>query len=487
MNSQIVSWINKKFGYNISSDYYAHIDKWLDWWRGYCKPFHHYIHNNGKQLQERDLYTLKMGKKICEDWASILLNSKTKIVISDKKTNDFIQGSKETSGVLGGNAFWVQANRLIERAFATGTGAITIHIDNVNVFDDTVQPSEAAQIRLNYISADYIIPLTCSNGRITEAAFASEQIDEGKRYLIIEMHKHDWQKNYIINNYRFDITDGSFNEAELPHGLAKTVSTGTNIPWFAIYEPNIENPIENNNGLGVSIIHSTMDALKAVDIIFNNFCSDYYLGSKKVFMNKDLIDLDDDGNDVVPDDVNQQLFTWIPKGITDVEGHTQFIYEFNPVLRTEENTKGVQAALDYLSFKAGLGNKHYQFNSGSIVTATQYTGDKQDLIQNAHKHYIVVEEFLLQLIKSIIHIGRNIIGADLNENADIEIVFDKSVIIDEAAERLQDAQDVRDGFMSKWEYRMKWYGESEGEAKAIISEIAGMQSEDEMMGFGDGG
>ena len=55
--------------------------------------------------------------------------------------------------------------------------------------------------------------------------------------------------------------------------------------------------------------------------------------------------------------------------------------------------------LDYLSFKCGLGTKHYQFNAGSIVTATQYTGDKQELIQNAAKHYIPVEAALKAVVK----------------------------------------------------------------------------------------
>lgn len=80
--------------------------------------------------------------------------------------------------------------------------------------------------------------------------------------------------------------------------------------------------------------------------------------------------------------------------------------------------------------------KHYQFNGGTVVTATQYTGDKQDLIQNADKHYAEVERFLLSLVRSVIHIGKNLMGADVADNAEIEIDFDRSVIIDDTAERL---------------------------------------------------
>lgn len=31
-------------------------------------------------------------------------------------------------------------------------------------------------------------------------------------------------------------------------------------------------------------------------------------------------------------------------------------------------------------------------------------------------------------------------------------------------------QEVRDGLMQKWEYRVKWYGETEQEAKKVLSE-----------------
>jgi len=485
INTQLISWINSNFEFNISNKYYDCINEWLDWWRGYHKPFHRFYHYNGKKLLERDLYSLKMGKKVCEDWASILLNSKTKIVIDDEKTDDFVQGGfKETGGVLSSNSFWVQANRLVERAFATGTGAVVIHTNGMKVFGDKITISPNARIKLNYISAEMIIPLSVDNGKITEVAFSSEQIIRGKKYIVLELHTIE-NGSYVIRNYRFENENGYLKPAELQKGIVKKINTGNNIPWFAIVEPNIENDIEYSNGLGISVLHGALDSLKAVDLCFNNFCSDFYLGAKKIFMKKDLCETDADGTTIAPDDVNQHLFTFVEMPLTD-DGKSMLLQEFNPELRTEENTKGIQSALDYLSFKAGLGNKHYQFNSGSIVTATQYTGDKQDLIQNAHKHYIVVEDFLLSLIRSIIHIGKNVIGADVDEDTKIEIVFDKSVIIDENAERMQDAQDMRDGVMPKWEYRMKWYGDTEDEARAIISGIEDGESDDKLMGFEGG-
>ncbi len=44
--------------------------------------------------------------------------------------------------------------------------------------------------------------------------------------------------------------------------------------------------------------------------------------------------------------------------------------------------------------------------------------------------------------------------------------------------------DVTAGLMQKWEYRVKWYGESEEEAKARLAD--GEPTDDELMGFEDG-
>lgn len=482
MNNQVILWLKKEYGYDISSDYYSLIDIWLDWWRGYHKPYHRISFNNGKKTFQRDLYTLKMGKKICEDWASMLLNSKTHIKISDENTSVWLQGKRETEGILGANSFWTKGNRLIERAFATGTGAVTIHVSGIKLSDNSVSVSPEAEIQLRYLSAEYIIPLSVDNDSITEAAFCSETVEGGRKYLTVEVHRLNQKRHYVIETHRFLIDNGMFKPEELPPSVIKRLETKSGVPWFSIFMPNIENNVEYANGLGLSVLHNAIDSLKAVDLCFNNLCSDFYLGQKKVFMEKSLIDFDEDGNEVAPDDVHQQMFTYVSFPVSDES--KRFIMEFNPQLRVEENVKGIQAQLDYLSFKCGLGNKHYQFNSGTVVTATQYTGDKQDLIQNADKHYTAVERFLVSLMRSIIYIGGRLTGANVKDNADIEICFDRSVIIDEAAERLQDSQDVRDGLMAKWEYRMKYYGETEEDARAVIDEISGSQDDDVLMGFG---
>jgi len=190
-----------------------------------------------------------------------------------------------------------------------------------------------------------------------------------------------------------------------------------------------------------------------------------------VFYSNNLIRFDDMGNAITPDDVAQQLFLQIGDG-NGLNDNCKPIVEYNPTIRVAENKDGVQAMLDYLSFKVGFGVKHYQFNSGTIVTATQYTGDKQELVQNAAKHYIGIKSALTSIVRAILWAGQTIIGETVNPDATIDIKFDDGYIIDKESERERDRQDVRDGLMQKWEYRVKWYGETEEEAKAAIAQSA---------------
>lgn len=486
MNSEIINWLNNNFGYHISNDYYKFIDDWKDWWKGFHEPFHRITFENGEKRRTRDMYTMKMGKKVCEDWASILINDKTFVKLDDEYSETFLVGDTDNGGVFGSNNFWDQANDLMEKMMYSGTAAIVIRLKNAAVSPDgRIVPSSEAWIDLNYLEANRIIVLSSDNGIITEAAFCSDICVKGINKLYLEIHRLE-NNEYVIENHIFSVDAKEvalLKEEPLPKGVQTIIRTGSDKPWFAICKPAIVNPISGNNGMGCSVFAGAIDNLKGVDLAYNNLNSDFWLGQKKVFLNKNMLaDMSGDKK-VAPDEVNQQLFYYIGETMDDGTGKSM-VQEHNPDLRVADNTAGIQAQLDYLSFKVGFGTKHYQFNSGSIVTATQYTGDKQDLIQNAHKHFIKVESFLHRLVKTILWIGHSFIDERVDENAHISVVFDQSPLVDENAERQRDKDDVSAGLMQKWEYRVKWYGETEEEAKAKLAD--GEPTDDEIMGFEDG-
>lgn len=476
----VINWLNKEYGIKLDAAYYDYIQEWKEWWEGYNSDFHKYrIYDAGGNAHGHDLYSLRMGKKVCEDWASILLNEKTLITTEHTASTEFLIGKDGVSGVLGQNRFWQRGNELVEKAFAFGTGAVILRFDGVAVKSDGgITPDAETRIKLDYLPAESIIPLSIESGCITEAAFVSEVLSKGNKFVYVETHTKE-RGGYKVTNGYFKATKDSLTPAPLPEGMLPEVHFATPYPLFSIVHPNMVNNMRNKNGLGISVYANALDTLKGVDLAYNNLCRDFYLGGKKVFLTTDMLMQTKDGGYMTPDEAMQQLFLKVGDSVSE---SGKSIHEHNPSLRVQENTDGIQAQLDYLSFKCGFGTKHYQFNAGNVVTATQYMGDRQEMMQNASKHYIIVEEFLTNICRGVLWAGQNLCGAPVDPWTAISIQFEDSYIIDTESQRQRDLQEVSAGLMQKYEYRMKWYGEDEDTAKAVLS-----SEETDPFNFGGGG
>lgn len=462
---EAVNKINK----NIPVGYYSTINEWLGWWRGYVKSFHTYTETLGTgRKKQGTLYSLKMAKKICEDWASYLLNEDTIIELKDEKASEFLYD------VLDQIDFWIEANRLVEKAFYSGTGAFVLKLDGLNVSDKgDVLKSSDTRIRMEYLPALCIVPLTIRYNQIVEVAFVSKATIRGDKYVYIEKHLLE-NDQYVIYNEFYKQERSSLTKAATPSGVAERFNTGGNIPFFSIIKPNIVNPYPANLGLGCSIFSQAIDCLKGVDLAFNNFCRDFRLGGKKVFYNRELtktVGVDKEGKPIyiAPDEMLQQLFVSVGDEYTEGK---ELVHEFNPDLRVDDNRNGVQAQIDYLSFMCGMGTRHYKFDSssGNIVTATQYTGEKQVLKQNAAKHGIIIEKALIDITRAMLWAGKEILGVALDPETDIKVNFADGYITSDEEKRAIDRQDVIDRIMQPWEYRSRWYNETPEEAKAAISD-----------------
>ena len=390
-----------------------------------------------------------MAKKICEDWAAVLLNDRTAVSVADEAGNAFVKTVFTESG------FFRQANRLIEKAFAVGTGAAILRISDCPVAEDgSLRADEHTHLSFEFVDAAHIIPLSVKNGRIIEAAFVSEGISRGKEYVYLEMHTIE-DGGYCIRNVFFDREDGVLRERE-GKSCAERIQTRSPFPFFAVISPNLANPIPGNLGMGVSVFADALDCLRGVDLAFNNFCRDIKLGGKKVFLNQSLVQRDEYGNVYTPDDVAQQLFVTI--GDTDITDHPMIV-EHNPELRASDNAEAVQSQLDYLSFRCGLGTHHYTFGGiegRTKLTATQYMGERQDMMQNAAKHQKNVEDFLYSIVRALLWCAAELYRLPVDPGTEIAVTFDDSYFTDTESQRSRDLDEVKAGVLTAEEYRKKW-------------------------------
>lgn len=445
--NEIREWLVKN-KYNTATDEtYSHILEWLEWYQNDVEKFHKYKVFNGVVTKEEERYKLGMAKKVCEDWANLLLNEKVAI-----KAGNYEKRLKE---VLDNNNFLVRANQLIEMAFALGTGAIVEYLGG-------------EEVMIDYIRADMIYPLSWDNGDITECAFGSVRVIGGKEVLYLQIHRlgkadneEDSEHYYIENKY---IDRKESKELDPPEGVIPLVPTGYDKPLFQIITPNICNNIDLDSPLGVSVFANAIDQLKGCDLVYDSYMNEFVLGRKRILVPISFakMQMEKDGVAAPAFDASDTVYYQMPG---DRDSNLK-LTEVDMSIRANEHELAVQRSLDVLALKTGLGTGRYQFDSSGVKTATEVISDKSDLYQNRQKNAIIVNAALIDMVEAIAFL-------DAEKEVEVSIDFDDSIIEDTNTTIDKNIKLVQGGLRSKLTAIMEINKCDETEAEKELERIAG--------------
>lgn len=463
-NSVVIKYL-QKLGYQPSTSYYSNIDLWYAWYQNFVKEFHEYHDHNGKV---RRIHRLGMGKRLCEDWSSILYTEKDDIVCKNKNNQAYVDK------MLKNVKFDDNLADNIETAFWSGTVGTITRIKDVKVVNKQITKTDKTHFELVNVDASQIIPLRIEDGNIIDVAFVSTTTVGTTSAYYIEIHELK-ENGYVVKNIYIDEKGNPVKNDKVPDEY----ETGADIPIFNLLSPRIVNNIDDNNGLGISIFANSTDQLETCDTVYNNFYMDFYLGGKKLFYNKKLTKYEtvtytdkDTGETVTqeipiyPDDITKQQFQVIGDDMDHVN-EDSLIHEFNPDLREADNEAGLNFALNMLSFKCGLGKDYYRFEHGQVVTATQALIDNRDLTGNAKKHRSAVNDYAVGIVRSLLLLGRILLGENVDENDEIELTDKDGFLISEEDLKNQYMSEIASGLRQPYEYRMKFFGEDEETAKKM--------------------
>lgn len=434
--------------YNVAPDEtYSHIDEWLEWYQNDVEKFHHYKLYNGMVVTSQDRYRLGMAKKVCEDWANLLLNEKVAI-----KAGAY---DKRLGEILEANNFYVRGNQLVELSFALGTGAFVEYKDA----DDNVI--------IDYIRADMIYPLSWDNGDVTECAFGTPRTVDGKDRIYIQIHRFgDAEEGespdmYYIENKYIDAASGK--EIELPGELEPFVSTDSAKPLFQIVTPNICNNIDLDSPLGISVYANAVDQVKGCDLTYDSYMNEFVLGRKRILvpLSQAKRQMQQDGTTAPVFDPEDTVYFVLPE---DRNSNNQ-LTEVDMKIRAQEHELGIQRSLDLLSLKAGMGSGRYKFESGGVKTATEVISDKSDLYQSRQRHCIVISSAIINLVRAVSFLDKKM-EVTATVDFDDSIIEDTNTIID------KNVKLVNAGLRSKLTAIMEINKCSESEAKKELARIA---------------
>lgn len=347
------------------------------------------------------------------------------------------------------------------------------------------------KIPVAVVYAEDFYPTTFdSDGDITGACFLDYAYDDRYRYTRVEEHGYEDNGMYFIRNKCFrqpiiDLSTGSENLgqevplASVPEWaeVAEYITLGhIEKPLFSYFKMPFANNVEPKSPLGVSVFARAVKLIKKADKLWSEIMWEYEGGELAINVSSNLFARDLSGMPIVPEG-RERLF----KNIFDFDDEN-FVNTFNPAFRDSSLFNGLNRTLQRIEFQCGLAYGTLSDPANVERTATEINASRQRSYSTIHDTQNSLEKALRNLITAMDALT-TLYGLAPEGKYEVTFAWDDSIIVDAEAERIRDREEVSQGLMLPWEYRVKWYGEDEATAKAKLDEQPEMD-ENEILGFG---
>lgn len=446
MDKALLKFLNDR-GYTINDSMNENITVWKEWYKGDVSGFHKYKVWNGTQQMIVKRSSMRLGKSVCESLANLLFNEKCGVAINDKSTDEYVKD------VFDKNNMYVKINESQERKAAFGTVAYIPYWTKNG-------------IKMNYINADSMIPLSWENGVINELCVYSQTTEDNEDHLFVQLFLIGKDGNYIIENLLLKVDDkgDSYSEIDFSQidgyeNVEKNVKTNSTIKPFIIDRLNIANNIDVDNPLGLSVFANAIDSMIFVDTVYDSYRNEFVLGKKRIMVAPEAINAITGEAVFDPDDL---VYYQLPESVG--KSGEPFIKEMNMDLRADSHEVAIQSGLNRFSSQCGLGENYYRYERGGMSTATQVISENNTLFRTIKKHEIILEAVLVDLVNLIINVAMRHNVTGLVEQPEVTVTFDDSIIEDKDTEVSRRLNEVNSGLLRP-ELYMAWrYGVTEAEA-----------------------
>lgn len=344
-------------------------------------------------------------------------------------------------------------------------------------------PNDTYKIEYNYTKATNFYPLAFSSeGDIIDAGFVDRVVTKGFIYSKVE--RHTLNGNILtIRNYAFEkennnnIYQGDYTELGRPIPLDKVhewaaLETEVNLQnvdrlLFEYFKMPIANNVDIDSPLGVSGFSRAEKLIQDADEQYGNLLWEFEGGQLAVDVDRTALNPEANGKGedkyVLPK-LQDRLF----RRTLDL-GEDNAYHVYSPALREKSILNGLNSILVQIEnvcdmSRGSLANIQYT----EARTATEI----KILKQKSYAANADIQKELERVLKGCLEITN--IYCDLyniTPPGDCQVAYswDDSIITDKDAERQVDLIDVEKGVMSKVQYRMKWYGETEEQAKKALA------------------
>ena len=458
---KLEEFLQANYNYNpeVKNALKGYIEQWNSWYKGNVKSFHNYFIYNGQRKVNKKRFTMNMAKEISEDWSDILWSERCAVSLKDENNQ------KQFNELLDALDLNVVINKSIEKSGALGTCATVVSVyDIISDEDRMTLDVSNAKTRVDVVDVDCIYPISWNNVGVTECAFASISYINGKKTVVLSVHRLKENGNYEIINHLFEETNGNLTEIE-QDDIEKVFDTKSNIKWFSIFKPLLTNNIFNNSPFGIPHYANAIDNMKAVDISFDALKNEIKDSRRRTFVRAEMMNYSDGTQKLTFDPEDTDIYV-----LPDGANKDDLIQNDTTTLRTTEQIDTLNTNLNILGSKVGFGENHYHFDGTNLSTATAVVSSNSKMFRRKKKLEIGYESSIFDLIVAVCYASSEFGNYNI-DTTDMDISFDDSIVEDKESESIRALREFNAGLISAVEYRVRVFGETPEIAEQAIAKI----------------
>ena len=336
-------------------------------------------------------------------------------------------------------------------------------------------------IAVDYVHSDSFFPVSFNSAKQITAAIFPEYKQIGKwLYTRLEYQAYDEASHtYLIRNKAFkskkaavkinDIinlgTEVSLSEVpEWEELEPEVVLHNATCPLFAYFRIPVANNLDRYSPLGVSVFSRAVNPIRDADIQYGGVLWEYKSKETAVQAGAEFFEKDRQGKTILPKG-KERLYR--DMGDVNSKDGTPFFNVYSPEIRDTSFFNGYNRMLQRVEFAANLA--YGTLSDPQVVdkTAEEIKAGKQRTYATVKAIQNSLHAALNDLVTAM-DAWASMAGLAPEGKWDLAAEFDDSVIVDKEKERATDRADVAMGAMPLWEYRMKYHGETEEQAKAMV-------------------
>jgi len=324
-----------------------------------------------------------------------------------------------------------------------------------------------------FVSADKIIPISFGDdGKPNDIAFLTvKKVGDVDYFTRFERH-YFINGNLTIENKCFH--SQTSRDIGLPCSL-EAVEEWANIDPGPVTYPGMNrmdfgyyrNPIKNRidgSACGVSVYESAVDLIRKADIQGARLDWEYESGERAIHVDNKALKQDKSTGRFSMEKLKKRLY----RGLNLEAGKDQeLLKEYSPEMRDEAFKRGLEEYKREIEFSVGLAYGDLSDVQEVAKTATEIKTSKN----RKYNRVTAIQNNLCDCLEDFAA-GLAFYNSMLNSGYEFSCKFNDSILTDEETERQQDRADVSMGAMQLWEYRKKWYGETEEQAKVAVQNPA---------------